>query len=70
MADEEGARFGRSLLGSSAFSGTLDIQAERDRKDKDGIRLEDALKRCGVDMNRMTGATQGQKHAAAYLAPY
>ena len=66
-ADEEGARFGRSLLGSSAFSGTLDINTERDRKDKDGIRLEDALKRCGVDMNRMLEATQGQKNTAAYL---
>ncbi len=66
-ADEEGARFGRSLLGSSAFSGTLDISAERNRKDKDGIRLEDALKRCGVVMDEMLGATQGQKNAVAYL---
>lgn len=66
-ADEEGARFGRSLLGSSAFSGTLDVSIERDRKDKDGIRLEDALNRCGVDMNRMLEATREQKNIMAYL---
>jgi beta-ureidopropionase / N-carbamoyl-L-amino-acid hydrolase len=39
-ADEEGARFGRSLLGSSAFAGTSSIAADRARTDKDGIRLE------------------------------
>ena len=42
-ADEEGARFGRSLLGSSAFAGTHSIAADRVRTDKDGIRLEEAL---------------------------
>jgi N-carbamoyl-L-amino-acid hydrolase len=66
-ADEEGARFGRSLLGSSAFSGTLDVNLERNRTDKDGVRLEDALKRCGVDMATMHRATEGQKNVAAYL---
>src|ERR1700676_2153985 len=40
-ADEEGARFGRSLLGSSAFAGTHSIEADRKRTDKDGMRLED-----------------------------
>jgi len=66
-ADEEGARFGRSLLGSSAFSGTLDPEAEKDRTDKDGIRLEEALRRCGVEMSRMLEASSEQKNAAAYL---
>ncbi len=66
-ADEEGARFGRSLMGSSAFSGTLEPDAEKDRTDKDGIRLEDALRRCGVEMDRMLEAQQEQKNAAAYL---
>src|SRR6187402_3405125 len=50
-ADEEGARFGRSLLGSSAFAGTHSIDADRGRLDKDGIRLEDALRRCGVEID-------------------
>ena len=39
-ADEEGARFGRSLLGSSAFAGTHSIEADRSRSDHDGVKLE------------------------------
>ncbi len=66
-ADEEGARFGRSLLGSSAFAGTTSIEADRKRTDKDGIRLEDALRRCGVEIDRFGDATHEQKNAAAYL---
>src|SRR5579864_2333721 len=66
-ADEEGARFGRSLLGSSAFAGTHSISADRARTDKDGTRLEDALRRCGVEIDRFAGATREQKNAAAYL---
>ena len=38
-ADEEGARFGRSLFGSSAFAGTASIEADRSRTDSDGVRL-------------------------------
>ncbi len=66
-ADEEGARFGRSLLGSSAFAGTHTIEADRGRTDKDGIRLEDALRRCGVEIDRFPEAQTEQKNAAAYL---
>ncbi len=66
-ADEEGARFGRSLLGSSAFAGTHTIEADRGRTDKDGIRLEDALRRCGVEIDRFPEAQAEQKNAAAYL---
>ncbi|MFZ5990855.1 MAG: hydantoinase/carbamoylase family amidase [Deinococcota bacterium] len=66
-ADEEGARFGRSLLGSSAFAGTYTIEADRGRTDREGVRLEDALRRCGVEIDRFPEATQEQKNAAAYL---
>jgi len=66
-ADEEGARFGRSLLGSSAFAGTDSIEADRGRTDRDGIRLEDALRRCGVDIDRFPEARSEQKNARAYL---
>ena len=66
-ADEEGARFGRSLLGSSAFGGTHSIQADRVRADKDGIRLEAALRRCGVEIDRFPEAQRERKDAAAYL---
>ena len=43
-ADEEGARFGKSLFGSSACSGHLDMDEARGLKDKDGITLPDALR--------------------------
>jgi hydantoinase/carbamoylase family amidase len=66
-ADEEGARFGRSLLGSSAFAGTHSIDADRSRTDKDGIRLEDALRRCGVEIDRFTDVARERKNASAYL---
>jgi beta-ureidopropionase / N-carbamoyl-L-amino-acid hydrolase len=66
-ADEEGARFGRSLLGSSAFAGTHSIKADRKRTDKDGIRMDEALRRCGVEMDRFPEAEREQKNAAAYL---
>ncbi len=66
-ADEEGARFGRSLLGSSACGGTLDPDAERDRKDADGVRLVDALSRCGVDLDRMGDSHAELAKAGAYL---
>jgi beta-ureidopropionase / N-carbamoyl-L-amino-acid hydrolase len=66
-ADEEGARFGRSLLGSSACAGTMTPDVERNRTDKDGVRLEDALKRCGVDIDRMGESHKELKNARAYL---
>ncbi len=66
-ADEEGARFGRSLLGSSAFAGTSSVAADRVRTDRDGVKMEDALRRCGVEMDTFADATRGQKDAAAYI---
>jgi N-carbamoyl-L-amino-acid hydrolase len=66
-ADEEGARFGRSLLGSSAFARTHSIAADRGRTDRDGVKLEDALRQCGVEIDKFPDAEKEQKHAAAYL---
>ena len=66
-ADEEGARFGRSLFGSSAFAGTHTIEADRNRTDRDGIRLEDALKECGVNIDRIGDAAIERGKAGAYL---
>src|ERR1700739_2875226 len=66
-ADEEGARFGRSLLGSSAFAGTHSIDADRSRTDRDGVKLEDALRWCGVEIDNFPDARKEQKSAAAYL---
>ena len=66
-ADEEGARFGRSLFGSSAFAGTASIEADRSRTDRNGVRWEEALKKCGVNIDAIGRATQERKEAAAYL---
>ncbi len=66
-ADEEGARFGRSLLGSSAFAGTHSIAADRVRSDRDGVKMEDALRRCGVEIAKFSDAEREQKNAAAYI---
>jgi N-carbamoyl-L-amino-acid hydrolase len=66
-ADEEGARFGRSLLGSSAFAGTSSVERDRARTDKAGIAMEEALRRCGVDMARFPEAERERENAAAYL---
>src|SRR5438874_2950052 len=52
-ADEEGARFGRSLFGSSAAAGSMTDQDElRDRTDANGVRWEDALREHDVDLDR------------------
>jgi len=67
FADEEGARFGRSLLGSSAVAGTHSIEADRSRSDSNGIRMEDALRRCGVEIDRFPEAERERENAAAYL---
>jgi N-carbamoyl-L-amino-acid hydrolase len=66
-ADEEGARFSRSLLGSSAFAGTHSIETDRGRVDKDGVRLEDAVRRCGFDFSEFPNAERERRNAAAYL---
>src|SRR5881396_2870886 len=50
-ADEEGARFGRSLFGSSAAAGSMADQDElRQRKDADGVTLPDAIARFDDDL--------------------
>jgi N-carbamoyl-L-amino-acid hydrolase len=67
-ADEEGARFGRSLFGSSAAAGSLRDQDELRRlTDRDGIALPDALAAHGVDLDRSLEARGQLASAAAYL---
>jgi hydantoinase/carbamoylase family amidase len=67
-ADEEGARFGRSLFGSSAASGSMKDHAElRALKDREGIALPDALKEHGVDLDGALGARSQLESAGAYL---
>jgi N-carbamoyl-L-amino-acid hydrolase len=66
-ADEEGARFGRSLFGSSACAGTLEVDEVRDLKDRDGERLEDVVARHGVDLAKAHESGAHLKGARAYL---
>jgi N-carbamoyl-L-amino-acid hydrolase len=56
FADEEGARFSRSLLGSSGASGTLVPDSVRHLVDRQGVRLADALREFAVDVDRMPEA--------------
>lgn len=68
-ADEEGARFGRSLLGSSAAGGSLRLDDVRGLVDRSGTRLPEALEENGVDIERMLDAHAELKRipAKAYL---
>src|SRR5436190_18166028 len=67
-ADEEGARFGRSLFGSSAAAGSMaDHDELRQRRDADGVPLPDALARFDVDLDHALDARAQLENAAAYL---
>jgi N-carbamoyl-L-amino-acid hydrolase len=67
-ADEEGARFGRSLFGSSAAAGSMADQDElRGRRDVEGVALSDAVAAHGVELDRALEARQQLESAAAYL---
>jgi hydantoinase/carbamoylase family amidase len=67
-ADEEGARFGRSLFGSSAACGSMADQDElRQKVDANGVALPDALAEHGVDLDNAVAARKQMENAAAYL---
>ena len=66
-ADEEGARFGRSLFGSGAAAGSLKPDEVRNLKDKDGVALADALAEHGVELDRVNEANEQLRNAVAYL---
>jgi hydantoinase/carbamoylase family amidase len=67
-ADEEGARFGRSLFGSSAAAGSMSDHDELGQLvDRDGISLPDALAAHGVDLGSALDARAELDSAAAYL---
>src|SRR3954452_14227673 len=67
-ADEEGARFGRSLFGSSAAAGSMRNQAELAKlTDRDGVSLPEALGRYGVSLDTAVDANSQLENAGAYL---
>jgi len=66
-ADEEGARFGKSLFGSSACSGSLNMEEARQLKDKDGLSLPAALAKVGIEFERVKDSGRELKNVSAYL---
>jgi allantoate deiminase len=68
-ADEEGARFGRSLLGSAAAAGSLQVGDVEHLADKTGMTLVAALLDNGVELSRMHESQKFLKaiDAKAYL---
>ncbi|MQA74584.1 MAG: hydantoinase/carbamoylase family amidase [Solirubrobacterales bacterium] len=66
-ADEEGARFGRSLFGSSAFSGSLDPGELVGLRDHEGREIAAVLVENGVELARAGEAAAGQARVAACL---
>lgn len=65
--DEEGARFGKSLFGSSACSGHLEMDEARGLKDKEGITLPTALETNGINFEKVKDCRKELASAAAYL---
>jgi allantoate deiminase len=68
FGDEEGVRFGSTLLGSRAVAGTFD-SALLDKRDADGVTMRDALAAFGLDPAGITAIarTPAQVHAYAEL---
>jgi hydantoinase/carbamoylase family amidase len=66
-ADEEGARFGLSLLGSMAAAGQHDPDFVRGLRDVGGVSAADALAAHGVDVDRMGESRSRLTDAVAYI---
>jgi hydantoinase/carbamoylase family amidase len=66
-ADEEGARFGLSLLGSMAAAGQHDPGFVRGLRDAGGTSAPDALAAHGVDVDRMGDSRSRLNDAVAYI---
>jgi N-carbamoyl-L-amino-acid hydrolase len=66
-ADEEGARFGRSLYGSAAFVGALEVDEFAGLVDRDGQSAADVLRAAGISLDSLDGADPRLDRIAAYL---
>jgi len=65
FADEEGVRFGSTLLGSRAIAGTFDAKLLENR-DKDGTSMREALAAFGLDPERVGDAVRRRGDILAY----
>lgn len=66
FADEEGVRFGATLLGSRALAGNID-PALLDRRDDAGVAMRDALIAFGLDPGAIPAAARKPEEFHAYL---
>jgi hydantoinase/carbamoylase family amidase len=66
-ADEEGARFGMSLIGSAAASGVLRPDSLRELRDAEGTTAAQALSAHGVELERMLEAGARLRGAIGYI---
>jgi allantoate deiminase len=66
FGDEEGVRFGATLLGSRAIAGTLDLKV-LDATDRDGISMTNALRSFGLDPGKVTAAARRREELLAYV---
>jgi N-carbamoyl-L-amino-acid hydrolase len=66
-ADEEGARFGRSLFGSSAVAGTFDPAELASARDADGRRAPGVLAENGVELELVLESRSRLERLATYL---
>lgn len=65
FADEEGVRFGATLLGSRALAGTFD-PGLLDKTDHDGTSMREALSRAGLDPAKIPCAAKKREEVLAY----
>ena len=65
FADEEGVRFGATLLGSRAVAGTFDLAA-LERRDDTGTTMRDAMKAFGLDPEAVPRAARKRTELLAY----
>jgi amidase, hydantoinase/carbamoylase family len=66
FADEEGSRFGTTLLGSRAVAGTWN-DAWFELRDENGVSLRQALVEFGCDPNGMASCSRADDDLLAYL---
>ncbi len=65
FTDEEGVRFGVTLLGSRAVAGALDARL-LEAKDRDGLSMAEAMRRFGLDPAHIGDAARRRGEVLAY----
>lgn len=66
FADEEGTRFGSTLLGSRAVAGTF-VESAFAVRDRDGVSMRDAMLAFGLDPDHIGAAARAPAEVLAYL---